>query len=331
VAGEGVRVAGLGLLVLAHGAAECLDEVEAYYAHILHGRRVPAGRLEALLRRYRAIGGGSPLNRLTRAQAAGIAAALRDLGLAIHVATGFLHTPPFIEDALRQLQAGGVRRVVVLVMTPYYSPLGTGVYFDRVQQAAGSGLDLVPVRQWHDEPGFVELLHDRVRAALDTLPAGGSGPCHVIFTAHSLPLVGETSDDPYVDQFTATARAIAARLGLDRWSTCYQSASLTGTPWLGPDVLDELDRVRATGARQVVICPTSFAADNLEVLYDIGFEARRHAQELGMAVALTAPLNDDPALLNLLARAVARRLGYRRLPAARSRSARQAERSAERA
>ncbi len=306
-----MRVAGLGLLVLAHGAAECLDEVEAYYAHILHGRPVPPGRLEALLQRYRAIGGGSPLNRVTRAQAAGIAGALRDLGLAVRVATGFLHTPPFIEDAVHQLQAGGVRQVVVLVMTPYYSPLGTGIYLDRVQQAAGASLDLVPVRQWHDEPGFVELLQGRVRAALETLRAGGSGPCHVVFTAHSLPIVGETSDDPYVDQFTATACAIAARLGLDRWSTCYQSASRTGTPWLCPDVLEELDRVRATGARRVVICPTSFAADNLEVLYDIGLEARHRAQELGMDVAQTAPLNDDPALLTLLARAVARQLGYR--------------------
>lgn len=311
MAGEGVRTAGQGLLVLAHGAAECLDEIEAYYAHILHGRPARPDRLEALRRRYRAIGGASPLNRLSRAQAAGIAGALKELGFALPVAVGLLHTPPFIGEALHQLRTGGVRRVAVLVMTPYYSPLGTGVYLERVEQAAGGGLDLAPVRQWHDEPGFAELLQCRVRAALERLRAGGSGPCHVIFTAHSLPLMGQTSDDPYVDQFTATARAIAARLGLDRWSTCYQSASSTGTPWLGPDVLDELDRVRGAGARQVVVCPTSFAADNLEVLYDIGIEARHRAQELGLAMVQTAPLNDDPALLKLLACAVARRLGMR--------------------
>jgi ferrochelatase len=294
--------------VLSHGAAERLDDVDAYYAHILHGRPVRPERLEALKARYRAIGGGSPLNRITRAQAAGITAALRAAGFPVRPYVGFQHTPPFIEEAAGEMLKDGIQEAIVLVMTAFYSPRGVGGYLERVNRATNGWVQLRPIRQWHDTPEFLALLEGRLRQALDDIAQRGTGPCHVVFTAHSLPIVPDNRDDPYTEQFRATARALAERIGIERWSTCYQSASANGRPWLGPDILDELEGVRASGAQQVVICPSSFAADNLEVLYDIGIEAICRAQDLGMAVAQTAPLNEDPELLGLLARLAARRL-----------------------
>jgi len=299
----------VGLLVLAHGAAESLDEVEAYYGHILHGRRPAPERLAGLRERYRAIGGRSPLNRLTCQQAAQIAAGLRAMGLPISAYVGFQHVSPFVGDAMQALVEDGRRHAVVLVMTPYYSPLGVGRYLAAVEEAArgtGGALRLRMVRSWYQEPEFLALLERRVRDALETLARRDPGPSHVIFTAHSLPVPPAPLDDPYVGQFTAAARLVADRLGLRCWSTCYQSASPTGQPWLGPDILEELDRVAALGARRVVVCPTSFAADNLEVLYDIGLEAAAHARRLGMAFVQTVPFNDDPAFTGFLARMLAR-------------------------
>lgn len=298
-----------GLLVLSHGAAEDRDQVPAYYAHILHGRPVRPERLEALQARYRAIGGVSPLNSLTRAQAARIAGALAAHDIQVQSYVGFQHTPPFIEAAVGQLVDDGVTHAAALVMTPYYSPQGVGAYLHRAEQAARGRVLLLGIKQWHDREGFLSLLEGRVRAALAGVESAGTGPSHVVFTAHSLPIVPGNVQDPYVEQFHSTARLIAERIGVERWSTCYQSASSTGTPWLGPDILDALASVHAAGARRVVVCPSSFAADNLEVLYDIGIEARRKAHELGMAFAQTAPLNDDPALADLLAQVVASRLG----------------------
>ncbi|MBI3969879.1 MAG: ferrochelatase [Chloroflexi bacterium] len=307
----------LGLLMLSHGAAERMDDIEAYYAHILHGRTPRPDRLQALRERYLAIGETSPLNGVTRRQGAQIAAALNRAGVPARAYVGFQHTPPFIGDAVQRLVADGVRQAVALVMTPYYSPLGVGRYLADVRlqiERAGEPVEVTSVESWDQEPEFLDLLEGRVRDALDAAglegASVGDGPCHVIFTAHSLPILAHNRDDPYADRFRAAARSLAARLRIERWSTCYQSASDNGLPWLGPDILEEVDRVHATGATRLVVCPSSFPADNLEVLYDVGIEAARRARSLGMAFIQTAPLNDDPALTGFLARMIARRLAH---------------------
>jgi protoporphyrin/coproporphyrin ferrochelatase len=301
----------LGLLVLSHGAAEAMEQIEAYYAHILHGRTPRPERVRALKERYLAIGGSSPLNHLTRMQAQQMAEHFGTMGITIRPYVGFQHTPPFIHDAVERMAADGVREAVVIVMTPYYSPLGVGHYLAEVKRALApcdAPPDLHIIQRWDNEPEFLDLLERRVHDALRQTRATGPGPCHVVFTAHSLPLLRSNRDDPYAEDFGAVARAVADRVGVSRWSICYQSASDTGQPWLGPDILEELDRVSTTDARQVVVCPTSFGADNLEVLYDIGIEARRRAGELGLLFVQAAPFNDDPAFTGFLARMIARRI-----------------------
>ncbi|MBI3979323.1 MAG: ferrochelatase [Chloroflexi bacterium] len=297
------------VLVLAHGAAEEIDALEAYYAHILHGRKPSPERLAGLRDRYLAIGGRSPLNSLIRAQAAGLATHLRRLGLPLSVYVGFQHTPPFISDTVQAMAGDGIREAIVLVMTPYYSPLGVGRYIAEVERAAGSsGADLrmVSVKSWSDEPGFLGLLECRLRSTLAPFRAIAPRPLHVVFTAHSLPARARSGDDPYVAQYGAVTRELADRLRLDRWSACYQSASETGEPWLGPDILEELEAVARSGARSVVACPTSFTADNLEVLYDLGLASAERARVLGLAYTSVSPFNLEPAFPQFLATLVAR-------------------------
>jgi ferrochelatase len=53
-------------------------------------------------------------------------------------------------------------------------------------------------------------------------------------------------------------------------------------------------------ADAVVVCPIGFVADHLEVLYDLDVEVARIAEEVGVAFARTASLNDDPAFVATL-------------------------------
>jgi ferrochelatase len=98
-----------------------------------------------------------------------------------------------------------------------------------------------------------------------------------------------------------TSRLIAERAGLDSWSFAFQSASATGEPWLGPDILEELDGLRARGVERVVVCPIGFVSDHLEILWDIDVEARERAAELGLELDRIDSLNDDPAFVRGLA------------------------------
>jgi ferrochelatase len=126
----------------------------------------------------------------------------------------------------------------------------------------------------------------------------------VVFTAHSLPERILAEGDPYREQLLETSTLVAERAGLKRWSFAFQSASATGEPWLGPDVLDELERLAAEGVGEVLVAPVGFVSDHLEILWDLDVEAREKAEELGLEWARTKSLNDEPAFVRALAEVV---------------------------
>ena len=106
----------------------------------------------------------------------------------------------------------------------------------------------------------------------------------------------------------ASAEAIADRVGLGPWATWsigWQSAGRTPEPWRGPDILEVIRDLAATGrARAILVCPQGFVADHLEVAYDLDIEAARVAAEVGLTFARTRTLNDDPTVMAALARRV---------------------------
>lgn len=297
-----------GVLVMAHGTPASPGEIEAFYTRIRRGSPPSAEQLADLERRYRAIGGTSPLAVRTAGQVAALAARLEaaEPGRFV-VAYGAKHTSPSIEEAAADLAARDVGVVVGLVLAPHRSSMGSEEYLAR----AGASLAATPsapafiaVRQWYDAPGLAALLGERLTAALGSLPAG-AGPRMVLFTAHSLPRRVVADGDPYPEQVAASAAVIAVAAGLDgggtTWRTAWQSAGRTPEPWLGPDVLEVLRRLPSEGFGAAVVCPVGFVADHLEVLYDVDVEARAVAEEAGLAFARTESLNDDPRFVEILA------------------------------
>lgn len=302
----------VGVLVMAHGTPATPEEIEPFYTRIRRGRPPTAEQLADLRRRYEAIGGTSPLAARTSAQVSGLAARLEAEAPGRYlVRYGAKHTEPSIEASAAAAAAAGVDRAVGLVLAPHRSSLGSEEYLTRAAGAfAGAGTPFTPVHQWYDEPGFADLLAGRVRSALAGMRSERPA---VVFTAHSLPV---RAAGTYPDQLEASGAAIARAAGLgDDWRVAWQSAGRTPEPWLGPDLLQVLPELRAEGHAAAVVCPVGFVADHLEVLYDLDVEARRVAEEAGLAFARTASLNDDPGLLAILARVVRRAAGDVAVPA----------------
>ena len=286
---------------MAYGTPRSLNDVEAYYTDIRHGRPPPPDLLSELTERYRAIG-GSPLLAITEAQASGLE---NRLGIKTYV--GLKHADPFIADAVARMAADGVDRAVGLVLAPHYSKMSVGDYKRRALETAvtidwAGVLDMI--ESWHLEPGYVDFLARELRATLTSVGTGAT----VVFTAHSLPERILVAGDPYSDQLHATAEAVGRAVGLKQWTVGWQSGSRTGEAWLGPDILEIIEREAAGGAEAVVVCPCGFVSDHLEVLYDLDIEAAELAEKLGIGFARTHMPNDDPDVLDALATVVRRAL-----------------------
>ncbi|MGH2349457.1 MAG: ferrochelatase [bacterium] len=286
-----------GVLLMAYGSPATLDEVPAYFTHIRGGRPPSEAAVEELRDRYRAIGGTSPLRAMTASQAAKLEAALRARGHGAPVTVGMKHSSPFIADAVRAMADSGIRSATALALAPHYSRISVAGYFSTAAEAAAvHGVALRTVESWHDHPGFIDALAHRLRAA----PVQTSHPA-IIFTAHSLPQRILSWNDPYPRQLRRTAELVASAAGITRWRFAYQSASHTGEPWLGPDLVETLLGLVREGVEEVVVCPVGFVADHLEVLYDIDVEAQTAAVGLGLRLVRAPSLNDGDDFIAALA------------------------------
>jgi protoporphyrin/coproporphyrin ferrochelatase len=274
------------VILMAYGSPPTEEDVPAYLADIREGNPVSEHAVEELKERYRRIGGRSPLDDITERQRAALE---RELGLPVYV--GMKHWLPRISDAVEAALAGGADTIVGLVLAPHYSRLSIAGYRQRLEDGLQGRAELVFIDSWYDHEPFIDVLADRVR--------GFDG--HVVFTAHSLPERILRDGDPYRDQLLATSRLAAGRAGLADWSFAFQSASATGEPWLGPDILEELERLATNGVRRVLVCPVGFVSDHLEILWDLDVEAREKAAKLGLDLARIESLNDDERFISALA------------------------------
>jgi protoporphyrin/coproporphyrin ferrochelatase len=279
------------VVLMAYGSPSSPEDVRTYLEDVRGGRPVSDEAVAELAERYRRIGGRSPLDDVTEAQRAALE---RELGVPVFV--GMKHWRPRIAEAVDAALAGGATRVIGVVLAPHYSRMSVGEYRERLEDALAERAELVLVESWHDDPAFVNVLADRVRGT----------DAWVVFTAHSLPERILADGDPYREQLLETSRLVAERAGLERWSFAFQSASATGESWLGPDLLDELERLAADGVGKVLVAPVGFVSDHLEILWDIDVEAREKAGVLGLELTRIESLNDDPEFIRTLAGIVRR-------------------------
>jgi ferrochelatase len=271
---------------MAYGSPERIEDIRPYLEDIREGRPVSDEAVAELTERYRRIGGRSPLDEITERQRAALEG---ELGMPVRV--GMKHWRPRIADAVERALEDGADQIVAVVLAPHYSALSIAGYRERLEGTLDGRAELRFVESWHDHGPYLDVLADRVRGT----------DAHVVFTAHSLPERILAMGDPYKDELLESSRLIAEQAGLERWSFAFQSESATGEPWLGPDILEELDNLDAKGVRKVLVCPIGFVSDHLEILWDLDVEARERADQLGLELDRIESLNDDPAFIRALA------------------------------
>ncbi len=280
-----------GLLLVAHGAPERVEDVPAYLSFVRGGRPGSAKALAEVMSRYQAIGGSSPLLQWTRAQAEALGPAL-----GVPVFFGMRNWHPFIRETMDCIKACGVERLAAIAVAPQFSDASVGLYIRRTQEAArdaGLAAEIEWAKSYHAQPRLIEAFAER----LGEVWKGRK----VLFTAHSLPEKALAGGDPYDRECRATAAAVAARVGVADWDFAYQSQGFTDDKWLGPTVESRLDRYAAEGIREVALDPIGFVCDHVEILYDIDIHFRRYAAERGISLVRPESLNGSATFTAALA------------------------------
>jgi ferrochelatase len=293
-----------GVLLLAHGGPDSLDDIEPFLANIRGGRPCSKELLEEVRERYRLIGGRSPLLEISRRQAAMLERELNTGGAQFRVYLGMRNWHPFIRETMQQIEQDHVSRLLALCLAPQNSKKSTGLYFQHLREAqekVGSRIPAVFIENWHAEPLLIEAFAEKLQERLRICAAEGAASPAIVFTAHSLPEKVVAEGDPYDAQVRETAAAVAARGGLKEWRFAYQSQGATAEPWLGPTVESVLDQLAQQGVRHVLIVPIGFVADHVEILYDIDILFQQHARQRNITLRRTASLNDSPTLIRALA------------------------------
>ncbi len=280
-----------GVLLMAHGTPSSLDEMPEYLKLVRGGRPASEELVAEMRRNYEAIGGRSPLTDITLAQADALRARL---GPAIPVAVGMRNWTPFIADAVNELAAAGVTRIVGIPLAPQFSTLSVQKYNEAARAALPAGVSFDAVASYHAHPRLLDAFAERVRAAAprpDEL---------VVFTAHSLPKRVVDSGDAYPAEVAETARGVAGRVGLQKYALAYQSAGRTPEPWIGPSIHEMLDEQSGRGVRKFLIVPSGFVCDHTEILFDIDVQAARDAREFSTTLRRTESLNTSPTFVAML-------------------------------
>lgn len=292
-----------GLVVIAHGTVDSLDDIPAFLTNIRRGHAPPQELVDEVTRRYRAIGGKSPLNDTTREVAEKLAAAT---GLPSR-ACGRLFAP-YPRQAIDELFALGVDELVVVPLAQHSAPLYVDAVRAAVRESSKPETPVVGPANYGREPRLVRVFADRVERALREIPPGELATTSVVFTAHSLPVAVVRAGDPYEAEFRASVELVDAAVGVrpGMTSVCFQSQGMSQGPggrpveWMGPDLRKALEQEKARGTKRVVIAPIGFLADHVEILYDLDIEARAWAEELGLAASRTVSLNADDAFIDAL-------------------------------
>ena len=320
-----------GVLLFNLGGPETLDDVRPFLFNLFSDPeiiRIKNDSLRKLLawfiattrqgksrRLYQDIGGGSPLRKITEAQAAALQERLEAIGHPARTYIGMRCWRPFIHDAIQEIEHDGILRLLAFPLFPQYSVSTTGSclsYFKQVLQERGLAgrIEVSYINSWFDEPLYIEAMVETIQAAMEKFSEQKPNQIHILYSAHSIPARYVTEGDPYLEETERTVSLINTRLGNLSPSTLAFQSKVGPVKWLEPSTKSVIQQLGREGTKKLLVVPVSFISDHVETLQEIDILYRQIAMSAGIQeFHRAAALNLSPKFIDALAALVIRSLG----------------------
>ncbi|KAG6557004.1 hypothetical protein Mapa_001420 [Marchantia paleacea] len=326
----------VGVLLLNLGGPETLEDVQPFLYNLFADPDIirlprlfrflqrPLAQFISTLRApksteaYASIGGGSPLRRITDDQAEALARALEEKNLPARVYVGMRYWHPFTEEAIEQIKADGITRLVVLPLYPQFSISTSGSSLRLLESIFREDEYLVNMQHtvipsWYQREGYVQSMASLIEKELAKFEHPDE--VNIFFSAHGVPVAYvEEAGDPYKAEMEECVelimREVKARGVVSKHTLAYQSR-VGPVEWLKPYTDTTIVELGKKGVKSLLAVPISFVSEHIETLEEIDMEYRELALESGIVNWGRVPaLGCDPTFIADLADAVLEALPY---------------------
>jgi ferrochelatase len=211
--------------------------------------------------------------------------------------------------------------VLALPLYPHFSYATSGSSFQQLHgllAAAGWKGRLSACRSYPDAPGYIDAMADRLEAVLASARPPPESTV-ILCSAHGLPQAYVERGDPYLDELHRTLEPLRGRFPGWRFELSFQSR-VGPAEWLKPYTDRIIPQLAGQGVRHLVFVPLAFVNDHIETLYEVGVTYFALARAHGITPYRVPAVEDHPAYIQVLARAVGEWLATSPLEASPSQS-----------
>lgn len=231
-------------------------------------------RKNSAWKNYEAIGGSSPINKLTEKLVDKLNQKLDDY----EVFQVMRYTPPFAAKCVQQIRQKGIKEVVLLPLYPQYSTTTTKSSLEDFLEIAKNEFKIKVIEPFYKNKTFNEKISNDIIKSVDEPKS-----YNLIFSAHGLPQKIVDAGDVYekhVNEHVKILSKILEDKGItfESISLAYQS-KVGPLKWLTPSLEDRLSELKD---KNVLIYPIAFIVDNSETMFELHIEYKEIAQELGI-------------------------------------------------
>lgn len=258
---------------------------------------------------YKAIGGGSPLRRITEEQALALQATLQEKGQDIRVYVGMRYWNPFTEEAVAKIKRDQIEKLVILPLYPQFSISTSGSSFRVLeklwqQDPSLQKIEYTVIPSWYNRPGYLKAMAELIHQEIEHCEHPEQVP--IFFSAHGVPVsYVEEAGDPYRDEIEGCTAAIMQTLNRPNPHVLAYQSRVGPVEWLKPYTEEAIPELAEQGVKELVVVPISFVSEHIETLEEIDMEYRELAEESGIEKFHRVPaLNTHPVFINDLAEMV---------------------------
>ncbi|XP_066598407.1 ferrochelatase, mitochondrial [Prorops nasuta] len=313
-----------GILMLNMGGPTSTDQVHDYLLRIMTDRDmiqlpiqsqlgpwIAKRRTPDVQKKYKEIGGGSPILKWTNKQGELLCKKLDTISpeTAPHKHyVAFRYVNPLTEDTLKEIEKDGVKHTIIFSQYPQYSCATSGSSFNEIykyyrNRPLPKEMKWSVIDRWATNPLFIKSIAERIKEELVHFSDEIRKDVMILFSAHSLPLKAVNRGDPYPSEVGATVQLVMQELNsCNPYSLVWQS-KVGPLPWLAPFTDDALKGYVKQGKKNFILVPVAFVNEHIETLHEMDIEyCKELAEEIGIEkIRRTAAPNDHPVFINALA------------------------------